>query len=79
MKIDRLVGILSVLLQKDKTTSAELSERFEVSRRTIVRDIETLWAKQLMIVISISLSAVSIFIFPLSKITAIPSVLSSRI
>ena len=40
MKIDRLVGILSVLLQKDKTTTAELSERFEVSRRTIVRDIK---------------------------------------
>lgn len=34
MKIDRLVGILSVLLQKDKTTAAELSEKFEVSRRT---------------------------------------------
>ena len=42
MKIDRLIGILSVLLQKDKVTSAELAERFEVSRRTILRDIETL-------------------------------------
>lgn len=42
MKIDRLVGILSVLLQKDKTTSAELSEKFEVSRRTIARDVEAL-------------------------------------
>ena len=50
MKIDRLVGILSILLQKDKTTSAELSEKFEVSRRTIVRDIETLCSAGIPIV-----------------------------
>lgn len=50
MKIDRLVGILSALLQKDKTTSAELSEKFEVSRRTIVRDIETLCSAGIPIV-----------------------------
>ncbi len=42
MKLDRLIGILSVLLQKDKITAAKLSERFEVSRRTINRDIEEL-------------------------------------
>lgn len=42
MKIDRLIGILSVLLQKDKTTAPELAERFEVSKRTINRDIEAL-------------------------------------
>ena len=42
MKIDRLIGILSVLLQKEKTTAPELAERFEVSRRTINRDIEEL-------------------------------------
>lgn len=42
MKIDRLIGILSVLLQKEKTTAPELAERFEVSRRTINRDIEDL-------------------------------------
>lgn len=40
MKIDRLIGILSILLQRDKITAAELAEKFEVSRRTIVRDIE---------------------------------------
>ena len=40
MKIDRLIGILSVLLQRDKVTSQELAEKFEVSRRTILRDIE---------------------------------------
>ena len=42
MKIDRLIGILSILLQEEKTTAPELSERFEVSRRTINRDIEDL-------------------------------------
>ena len=42
MKTDRLIGILSVLLQQEKTTASALSERFEVSRRTINRDIEAL-------------------------------------
>lgn len=40
MKIDRLIGILSILLQQDKVTAAELAESFEVSRRTIFRDID---------------------------------------
>lgn len=42
MKIDRLIGILSVLLQEERITAPELAERFEVSRRTISRDIEAL-------------------------------------
>ena len=42
MKIDRLIGILSVLLQEEQTTAPELASRFEVSRRTINRDIEEL-------------------------------------
>lgn len=42
MKIDRLIGILSVLLQQDMVTAPCLAERFEVSRRTINRDIEDL-------------------------------------
>lgn len=42
MKIDRLIGILSILLQEEKTTAPKLAERFEVSRRTINRDIEDL-------------------------------------
>ena len=42
MKIDRLIGILSILLQKDTVTAPELAEEFEVSRRTINRDIEAL-------------------------------------
>lgn len=42
MKIDRLIGILSVLLQEEKVTAPELADKFEVSRRTINRDIEDL-------------------------------------
>ncbi|MBR6365880.1 MAG: YafY family transcriptional regulator [Lachnospiraceae bacterium] len=42
MKIDRLIGILSVLLQEEKTTAPELAEQFVVSKRTINRDIEAL-------------------------------------
>jgi len=40
MKIDRLIGIITILLQKEKTTTAQLAERFEVSSRTIQRDID---------------------------------------
>lgn len=42
MKIDRLIGILSILLQQEKVTAPYLAERFEVSRRTVNRDIEEL-------------------------------------
>lgn len=42
MKIDRLMGILTILLQKEKVTIAQLAERFEVSSRTIQRDIDTI-------------------------------------
>lgn len=42
MKLDRLIGILSILLQGNKVTMPYLAETFEVSRRTISRDIEAL-------------------------------------
>lgn len=42
MKIDRLIGILAILLQQDKVTAPYLAEKFEVSRRTINRDIEAI-------------------------------------
>lgn len=42
MKIDRLIGILAILLQKGKVTAPYLAQRFEVSRRTISRDLESL-------------------------------------
>ncbi len=42
MKLDRLIGILSILLQQDKATMPELAKPFEVPRRTISRDIDVL-------------------------------------
>ena len=42
MKMERLIGILSILIQRKKVTAPELAEQFEVSRRTIQRDIESL-------------------------------------
>ncbi len=42
MKIDRQIGVLSILLQRETVTAPYLAERFEVSRRTINRDIEDL-------------------------------------
>lgn len=42
MKIDRQIGILSVLLQQESITAPQLAEKFEVSRRTIQRDLEDL-------------------------------------
>ena len=42
MKIDRLIGILTILLQNEKITAPELAKKFDVSVRTILRDIDTL-------------------------------------
>mgnify|MGYP000402917065 CR=1 FL=1 len=42
MKIERLIGIITILLQQDKVTAPELAARVEVSRRTINRDIEAI-------------------------------------
>lgn len=40
MKTDRLIGIITTLLQRGKVTAPYLAEKFEVSRRTINRDVE---------------------------------------
>lgn len=40
MKIDRLIGIITVLQKNNKVTAPYLAKKFEVSRRTINRDIE---------------------------------------
>ena len=42
MKIDRLISIIMILNNKERVTAKELSERFEVSIKTIQRDIETI-------------------------------------
>lgn len=42
MTIDRLIGILAVLLREERVTAASLAARFEVSSRTIQRDVDRL-------------------------------------
>ncbi len=42
MKLGRMIGILAMLLQRDSVTAPELARRFEVSRRTIQRDVDAL-------------------------------------
>ncbi|MCL2617987.1 MAG: YafY family transcriptional regulator [Defluviitaleaceae bacterium] len=42
MKLDRLMGILTILLQNERVTAPYLAEKFEVNRRTISRDIDAL-------------------------------------
>lgn len=42
MKTDRLVAILVMLLRKERVQAKELAEKFEVSVRTILRDVEAI-------------------------------------
>ena len=42
MTIDRLIGIVAVLLREGQVTAGRLAERFEVSARTIHRDVDRL-------------------------------------
>ncbi len=42
MKVDRLVSIIMILLEKRRIGAQELAEQFEVSPRTIYRDIDTI-------------------------------------
>ena len=42
MKVDRLVSIIMILLEKERIGAQELSEMFEVSPRTIYRDIDAI-------------------------------------
>lgn len=42
MKLDRLLGILTTLLQNERVTAPYLAGKFEVTRRTISRDIDAL-------------------------------------
>jgi len=44
MKLERLVEIITILLNKKNVTAAELADRFDVSVRTIYRDIDALSA-----------------------------------
>lgn len=42
MKIDRLIAIIMVLLDREKISAASLADMFEVSQRTIYRDLDTI-------------------------------------
>lgn len=42
MKVDRLVSIIMILLEKERIGAQELAEMFEVSPRTIYRDIDAI-------------------------------------
>lgn len=42
MKIDRLVSIIMILLDKERIGAQELADMFEVSPRTIYRDVDTI-------------------------------------
>ena len=42
MKIDRLVSIIMILLDKKRVGAQELADMFEVSARTIYRDIDAI-------------------------------------
>ena len=50
MKIDRLLSIVIVLLEQNKISATKLAEMFEVTTRTIYRDIETIQAAGIPIV-----------------------------
>jgi predicted DNA-binding transcriptional regulator YafY len=42
LRIDRLLGITVLLLNRDRVTARELADRFAVSVRTVYRDLETI-------------------------------------
>ncbi len=42
MKLDRLLSIITILLNKDRVYAKELAEKFEVNVRTIYRDIDAI-------------------------------------
>lgn len=42
MQIHRILGILVTLLEKEKVTAPQLAKQFEVSRRTIQRDLDSI-------------------------------------
>lgn len=50
MKLERMIAIVMLLLQRKKVTGKELAELFEVSLRTIYRDIEAINAAGIPIV-----------------------------
>lgn len=52
MKVDRIIGIIDFMQQNGKTTMPHLAEKFNVSRRTICRDIDIICSSGIPIVTS---------------------------
>lgn len=52
MKIERLIAIMMLLMERETVPTSELAEKLEVSRRTIFRDIETLSMAGMPIVVT---------------------------
>lgn len=42
MQVERLLQMIFLLIKKEKVTTQELADYFDVSKRTILRDIDTL-------------------------------------
>ena len=42
MKVDRLISIIMILLDKERISAQKLAAMFEVSQRTIYRDIDAI-------------------------------------
>ena len=42
MKIERLINIIMLLLENDTISANSLAQRFSVSKRTILRDMDSL-------------------------------------
>ncbi|MCL6586606.1 MAG: YafY family transcriptional regulator [Anoxybacillus sp.] len=52
MKMERLIAIIMLLLERETVPTSELAEKLEVSRRTIFRDIDTLSMAGLPVVVT---------------------------
>lgn len=50
MKVDRLISIINILNNKKRVTASELAEKFEVSSKTIQRDIDAIDASGIPII-----------------------------
>jgi predicted DNA-binding transcriptional regulator YafY len=50
MKLDRLLSIVVILLNRDRMTAADMARRFEVAERTIYRDLDAINASGIPVV-----------------------------